>query len=66
MRTLATAAKAFGVFVALFTVLTVGAGSARADEVFIAGGTFGCFGAACTTGSSATILGLTFSNSTFA
>ena len=65
MRTLATAAKAFGVFVALFTVLTVGAGSARADEVFIAGFTNGCFGVGCTPGASASISGMTYSNSTF-
>jgi hypothetical protein len=41
-------------------------GEARADEVFIAGGTNGCFGAGCTPGASATFLGLTYSNSTFA
>jgi hypothetical protein len=40
-------------------------GEARADEVFIAGGTNGCFGAGCTPGSSATLGGLTYSNSTF-
>src|SRR5688572_28770484 len=39
---------------------------ARADEVVIAGGTNGCFGANCTPGASATFLGLTYSNSTFA
>jgi hypothetical protein len=37
-----------------------------ADEVFIAGSTAGCFGAGCSPGSSATFLGLTYSNSTFA
>lgn len=37
-----------------------------ADEVYIAGSTAGCFGAACTPGASATFLGLTYSNSTFA
>src|SRR6201989_814543 len=40
-------------------------GVARADEVFIAGFTNGCFGAACAPGASATSGGLTFSNSTF-
>ena len=65
MRTLTTAAKAFGVFVALFTVLTLGEGSARADEVFIAGFTNGCFGAGCTPGASASIPGATYSNATF-
>jgi hypothetical protein len=52
-------------FVALFMVLTVGAGSARADEVFIAGFTNGCFGAGCTPGTSASIPGATYSNATF-
>ena len=65
MRTLTTAAKAFGLVVALFTILTVGAGSARADEVFITGFTNGCFGAACTPGASASIPGATYSNATF-
>ncbi len=46
--------------------LALSAGEARADEVFIAGNTNGCFGAACTPGASATFLGLTYSNSTFA
>ena len=45
--------------------LALSAGEARADEVFIAGGTQGCFGAACAPGASATFLGLTYSNSTF-
>src|SRR5687767_15112789 len=40
-------------------------GSARADEVFISGFTNGCFGAGCTPGASASIPGLTYSNSTF-
>ena len=65
MRTLTTAAKAFGLAVALFTILTAGAGSARADEVFIAGFTNGCFGAGCTPGASASIPGATYSNATF-
>jgi hypothetical protein len=46
--------------------LALSAGEARADEVHIAGGTNGCFGAGCTPGASATFLGLTYSNSTFA
>ena len=40
-------------------------GVARADEVYIAGFTNGCFGAACAPGASATSGGLTYSNSTF-
>ena len=38
---------------------------ARADEVFIAGFTNGCFGAGCSPGASASIPGLTYSNATF-
>jgi hypothetical protein len=45
--------------------LALSAGEARADEVFIAGGTNGCFGAGCTPGASASFLGLTYSNATF-
>ena len=47
------------------TVLAAAHTTARADEVSIAGFTNGCFGAGCTPGASATILGLTYSNSTF-
>ena len=65
MRTLTKAAKALGLLVALFTVFTLAEGSARADEVFIAGFTNGCFGAGCAPGASATVPGLTYSNSTF-
>lgn len=50
---------------AVLTLFAVSHGTARADEVFIAGGTNGCFGAGCTAGTSATVVGLTFSNSTF-
>jgi hypothetical protein len=46
--------------------LALAQGEARADEVFIAGNTNGCFGAGCTPGASATTLGLTYSNATFA
>ena len=40
-------------------------GQARADEVFISGFTNGCFGGGCVPGASASIPGLTYSNSTF-
>jgi hypothetical protein len=46
--------------------MTLAAGAARADEVFIAGFDNGCFGLGCAPGASATASGLTFSNSTFA
>jgi hypothetical protein len=59
-------AKTLALGIAAIALLTLSAGSARADEVFIAGNTNGCFGAGCSPGASATILGLTYSNSTFA
>lgn len=46
--------------------LALAQGEARADEVFVSGFTNGCFGTGCTPGASATFLGLTYSNSTFA
>jgi len=55
---------ALGILAIAFLALS--AGEARADEVFIAGGTNGCFGAGCTPGASATFLGMTYSNATFA
>ena len=54
---------ALSVFAVAF--FTLAQGVARADEVFIAGFTNGCFGAACAPGASATSGGLTYSNSTF-
>ena len=52
-----------GVFALAF--FTLAQGVARADEVFIAGFTNGCYGVACAPGASATSGGLTYSNSTF-
>jgi hypothetical protein len=57
--------KPLALGVALIALFTVGQKTARADEVFIAGFTNGCFGAACAPGATATSTGLTFSNSTF-
>src|ERR1700754_56082 len=54
---------ALSVFALAFFALAQGV--ARADEVFIAGFTNGCFGVACAPGASATSGGLTYSNSTF-
>jgi hypothetical protein len=51
--------------VAALLVMGFSATTSRADEVFIAGFTNGCFGAGCTPGASATVPGLTYSNSTF-
>lgn len=50
---------------AAIVVIGLGHGVARADEVFISGGTLGCFGAACAPAATATLLGLTYDNSTF-
>src|SRR3954471_2696410 len=57
--------KPLALSVFAFAFFTLAQGVARADEVFIAGFTNGCFGAACAPGASATSGGLTFSNSTF-
>ncbi len=61
-----TMAKPFVLGVAAIALLTLAQSEARADEVHVAGSTAGCFGAACAPGASATFLGLTYSNSTFA
>ena len=57
--------KTIALGIALLAVFGVASREAKADEVFIAGSTAGCFGAACAPGATATILGLTYSNSTF-
>lgn len=66
MRTRLTALlKSLSIAITLVALFTLSQSVARADEVFIAGFTNGCFGAGCTPGASATFLGLTYSNSTF-
>jgi PEP-CTERM motif len=50
---------------AALAVIAIAGQQARADEVFIAGFTNGCFGVACAPGASATSGGLTYSNATF-
>jgi hypothetical protein len=57
--------KPLALSIAAIAFFTLAQSEARADEVFIAGNTAGCFGAACAPGASATFLGLTYSNSTF-
>jgi hypothetical protein len=47
-------------------VITFAQRTASADEVFVAGSTLGCLGAGCTPDTSSTLMGLTFSSSTFA
>ncbi len=67
MRTHFTALlKSLSLGIALIALMTLSQGVARADEVLITGFTNGCFGAGCTPGASATYLGLTYSNATFA
>jgi len=63
-RTLAMV-KPFALSLFAVALIALAQGEARADEVFIAGFTNGCFGAACAPGASATSGGLTYSNSTF-
>jgi len=60
-----TGTKSLVLAIAALTVFVAGQSAARADEVFIAGFTNGCFGLACAPGASATAGGLVFSNSTF-
>jgi hypothetical protein len=57
--------KSLSIVVVFTAVLTLGHGVARADEVFIAGFTNGCFGTGCFAGVSATSGGLDFFNSSF-
>lgn len=63
--------KPIALSIIAIAVIGLGRGVVQADEVFIAGNTNGCFGAACvppSTGGaaqSATLLGLTYNNSIF-
>lgn len=63
-RTLAMV-KPFALSLFAVALIALAQGEARADEVYIAGFTNGCFGAACAPGATATSGGLTYSNSTF-
>ena len=65
MRTLISVHKPVVLTLAALAILVVSQTAARADEVFIAGSTAGCFGAACAPGATANLLGLNFSNATF-
>src|SRR5678815_4720324 len=66
MRNLLSTFKPLALGLALIGIMTLGQSAAKADEVFLQGSTQGCFGAACPPANSATILGLTYTNSTFA
>jgi hypothetical protein len=65
MRTSISVLKFIGMGVTFCALLATAQRTVKADEVFISGSTAGCFGAACSPGASATLLGLTFRNSTF-
>jgi hypothetical protein len=65
MREFTTITRLTVLSIAAIAFLTIGASAARADEVYVAGFTNGCFGAGCTPSTTASILGLTYSNSTF-
>jgi hypothetical protein len=57
--------RTLGLVLTAFIVLVSAQTMARADEVFISGSTLGCFGAGCIPAASATLNGLTYTNSTF-
>ncbi len=65
MRNLLSTFKPLALGLAVIAIMTLGQSAAKADEVFIAGTTAGCFGAACAPGATSTILGLTYTNSVF-
>jgi hypothetical protein len=64
-RTLAMV-KPFALSLFAVAFIALAQGEARADEIFIAGNTNGCFGALCTPGDTASIPGLSYSDSVFA
>ena len=65
MRSLLSLFKPLALGLAMIGIMALGQSVAKADEVLLTGSTAGCFGAACAPGASATILGLTYNNSTF-
>ena len=66
MRSLISLLKPAAFSLLAVAIMGFGQSAAKADEVFLAGSTAGCFGALCAPGVSATTLGLTYNNSTFA
>jgi len=60
-----TGARYLMLGLAVMFLIAVNQKAARADEVTISGFTNGCFGLGCAPGASATVPGMTFSNSTF-
>jgi hypothetical protein len=66
MRVFTMSPKLVAIAVVAIAFLSFSPSETRADEVFLAGFTNGCFGPGCAPGASATFLGLSYSNSTFA
>ena len=62
---LAQLTRAAGAMLGIVVLSVLCAGSARADEVTFTGSTAGCFNALCTPAATATLLGLTYNNSSF-
>lgn len=62
---LSAAVKPLALGIAALAFITLAQSEAKADEVFIAGFTNGCFGAACAPAATASFLGLSYSNATF-
>jgi len=62
---LRTTVKSLFLCLLALAFVAIAQGTARADEVFVAGFTNGCFGVACAPGTTATSGGLTYSNATF-
>ena len=65
MRAFTISPKHFAIAVVAIAFLSFSPSETRADEVYIAGFTNGCFGAGCIPGASSTLFGLSYSNSTF-
>ena len=65
MRNQFSILKPLALGLAMIGIMALSQSVAKADEVLLSGSTAGCFGAACAPGASATILGLTYNNSTF-
>ena len=65
MRSLISILKPAAFSLVAVAIIGLAQSAAKADEVFLSGSTAGCFGAACAPGATATVLGLTYNNSTF-
>jgi PEP-CTERM motif len=66
MRSLISLLKPAAFSLVAVAIMGFAQSAAKADEVFLAGSTAGCFGGGCVPGASDTVLGLTYNSSTFA